>query len=237
MCEEVTAPAASPQTWQEDVRTPVAWLATTTDGCPPAAAIVSQLAEFHVGIYERLVTLRLRLNNNQLATTISVYAPTLDAEEDPKEQFYSELDLLLTTVPKENTKEQFYSELDLVLTTVHKEDKLILKKFNIIALEDPNKRTKFQECLSIRLFDLPSADANVEQQLDALKLAIHKACTETIGHTSRKHQDWIGENDGEIQVILGRKIILQVAKLHYFSTEAEGTPAHQSWDPKEDPWH
>ena len=104
------------------------------------------------------MALRLRLNNNQLATTISVYAATLDAEEDPKEQFYSELDLLLTTVPKENTKEQFYSELDLVLTTVPKEntkeqfyseldlvlttvpkeDKLILKKFNIIALEDPN---------------------------------------------------------------------------------------------------
>ena len=55
-----------------------------------------------VGINERLMTLRLRLNNNQLATSISVYAPTLDAEEDTKEQFYSELDLALTTVPKED---------------------------------------------------------------------------------------------------------------------------------------
>ena len=49
--------------------------------------IVSQLA-------------KLRLNNNQLATIISVYAPTLDAEEDSKEQFYSELELVLTTIPK-----------------------------------------------------------------------------------------------------------------------------------------
>ena len=46
----------------------------------------------------------LRLNNNQLATIISIYAPTLDAKEDTKEQFYSELDLVLTPIPKEDKK-------------------------------------------------------------------------------------------------------------------------------------
>ena len=48
-----------------------------------------------------------------------------------------------------------------------------------------------------RVQHFPSADANIEQQRDVLKSAIHKACTETIGHTSRKHQDWFDENDGE----------------------------------------
>ena len=66
------------------------------------------------------------------------------------------------------------------------------KKFNIKALQDPTKRSKFQ-CLS--------ADANVEQQWDGLESAIHKACTETIGHTSRKHQDWFDE---KMTVILSR---------------------------------
>ncbi|KAI0237202.1 hypothetical protein LSAT2_012327, partial [Lamellibrachia satsuma] len=48
------------------------------------------------------MTLHLRLNNNQLTTVINVYAPTLDAEEDTKEQFYTELDLVQTIVLMED---------------------------------------------------------------------------------------------------------------------------------------
>ena len=39
----------------------------------------------------------------------------------------------------------------------------------------------------------------------ALKTAIYKACTNSIGYTTHQHQDWCVENDVEIQVLLHRK--------------------------------
>ena len=40
--------------------------------------------------------LRLSLDRNQYATVICAYAPTLDADDEVKEVFYSELDEILT---------------------------------------------------------------------------------------------------------------------------------------------
>ena len=40
----------------------------------------------------------------------------------------------------------------------------------------------------------------------ALKTAIYKACTDSIGYTTYQHQDWFDENNVEIQVLLHRKI-------------------------------
>ena len=39
----------------------------------------------------------------------------------------------------------------------------------------------------------------------ALKTAINKACTDSIGYTTHQHHDWFDENDVEIQVFLHRK--------------------------------
>ena len=57
--------------------------------------LVREIVELPVGINERLVTLRLRLKKNRR----SAYAPTLDAEEDIKGNFYSKLDQVLTAFP------------------------------------------------------------------------------------------------------------------------------------------
>uniref|UniRef100_H3AWN5 Endonuclease/exonuclease/phosphatase domain-containing protein n=1 Tax=Latimeria chalumnae TaxID=7897 RepID=H3AWN5_LATCH len=63
--------------------------------------IVSQITEFPAGLNERL-TLHLQLANNLSATVISAYAPTLAAEEEQKEQFYADLDEILTIILKED---------------------------------------------------------------------------------------------------------------------------------------
>lgn len=62
--------------------------------------IVDHLDELPCGINERLMTLRLKLTNNQRATVISAYAPTLTSEDDQKEEFYSQLDEILKNIPR-----------------------------------------------------------------------------------------------------------------------------------------
>ena len=48
------------------------------------------------------MTLRSRLNKHRLVAVISTYPPTRDAEEDIKDQLYSQLDQVLTAVPRED---------------------------------------------------------------------------------------------------------------------------------------
>lgn len=50
-------------------------------------------------ISERLSTLRFSLKGGRYATLIAVYAPTMTNEEDVKEAFYEELNLLIKSVP------------------------------------------------------------------------------------------------------------------------------------------
>lgn len=55
-----------------------------------------------VGISPRLATMQLSLADGQVATFVSVYAPTQVADNDDKEQFYQQLDRILTEIPKKN---------------------------------------------------------------------------------------------------------------------------------------
>ncbi|XP_022793399.1 craniofacial development protein 2-like [Stylophora pistillata] len=61
--------------------------------------LIRNLEELPVGVSECLTTLRLKLKSNQQATVISAYAPTLQAEPEDKEIFYSTLDSVLTQIP------------------------------------------------------------------------------------------------------------------------------------------
>ena len=62
--------------------------------------LVRNLEELPIGVNERLMTLRLKLNSNDQATVISAYAPTLLAEPEDKEIFYYTLDSVLSQVPR-----------------------------------------------------------------------------------------------------------------------------------------
>ena len=63
---------------------------------------INHLTELPVGINERLMTIRLMLDNNQTATVVSAYAPTLDSEQEVKETFYTCLDETLSKIPRED---------------------------------------------------------------------------------------------------------------------------------------
>jgi exonuclease III len=63
--------------------------------------LLSKLNELPVDVNERLMTLRLSLENNLNLTVISAYAPTLNAEEEIK-GFYDDLDKLISTTPNKD---------------------------------------------------------------------------------------------------------------------------------------
>jgi len=66
-------------------------------------AVNTQLVKAHNltpnAINERITLLRLPLPKNQFITLISVYAPTLDAEDHVKGAFYQQLDTVISQIP------------------------------------------------------------------------------------------------------------------------------------------
>ena len=62
-------------------------------------SLVSQLESQPKGINDRIMTMRLPLQDNRNATLISVYAPTMTNPDDIKEVFYQQLDVVVRSVP------------------------------------------------------------------------------------------------------------------------------------------
>lgn len=64
--------------------------------------LVSRQIEQPVGVNERLMTLRIQLDKNQYATLISAYEPTLDADDEVKEAFYTQLSqIMISTLERD----------------------------------------------------------------------------------------------------------------------------------------
>ena len=63
--------------------------------------LLPKLTELPLEINARLMTLRIQLFKNQQAI-ISAYAPTLDADDEVKESIYSQLDNVLSAIPKDD---------------------------------------------------------------------------------------------------------------------------------------
>ena len=62
--------------------------------------LVNKLNSLPQGINDRIMTLKLTLTGKKQATIISAYAPTMTNPDDIKDQFYEELNSLVTAVPK-----------------------------------------------------------------------------------------------------------------------------------------
>jgi len=62
------------------------------------SAIARRLHSLPVGHSDRLMSLRIPINNKDFATIVSVYAPTMQADNGVKEAFYSDLHNLLQRV-------------------------------------------------------------------------------------------------------------------------------------------
>ena len=71
-----------------------------------------------VGISERLMKFKIPLTIHRYATILSVYAPTLTAEGEYKDQFYGLLDQELNRVPF-TTKLMLLSDFNVRVETYH----------------------------------------------------------------------------------------------------------------------
>ena len=64
--------------------------------------LLQKLTEQPLKINERLMTLRIHLIQNRCATIISAYTPILDDEYKVKENFYTQLDNVLSSASKQD---------------------------------------------------------------------------------------------------------------------------------------
>ena len=62
--------------------------------------LVKKLSSLPQGINDRIMTMKLTLTGKKQATIISAYAPTMTNPDHIKDQFYEELNSLVTAVPK-----------------------------------------------------------------------------------------------------------------------------------------
>ena len=64
--------------------------------------LLSKINVTPVGVSPRLMTWRIPLVKNSFLTLISAYAPTLDADEERKDEFYEALDRIIVSIPKDD---------------------------------------------------------------------------------------------------------------------------------------
>lgn len=62
--------------------------------------IAAKLEEYPIHISDRVTTLRLHLDNGNHLNIISVYAPTLDKDDETKAKFYEEVTQTLSKIPQ-----------------------------------------------------------------------------------------------------------------------------------------
>ena len=62
--------------------------------------LVGKFTELPNGINDRLMTLRLPLSGNKLATIVSAYAPTMTNPDEVKDKFYDDLDNIISATPR-----------------------------------------------------------------------------------------------------------------------------------------
>lgn len=65
-------------------------------------SMLSSIPQSPIGVSEHLMSWRIPLTNSRYATLISAYAPTLDAEEESKDRFYSQLHTLFQSIPHDD---------------------------------------------------------------------------------------------------------------------------------------
>nr|XP_027227478.1 uncharacterized protein LOC113819443 [Penaeus vannamei] len=65
-------------------------------------SMLSSIPQSPIGVHERLMSWRIPLTDSRYATLISAYAPTLDAEEESKDRFYSQLHTLFQSIPHDD---------------------------------------------------------------------------------------------------------------------------------------
>ena len=91
------------------------------------------------------------------------------------------------------------------------------KRLDVSKLNQDSMRQAFLTDICNQLDVNNLSSENPEENWTVFHKTVHSAAT-TLGHPSRKHQDWFDENDGEIQRLLEEKHRLHKARQDDTST-------------------
>ncbi|KAK3878814.1 hypothetical protein Pcinc_016624 [Petrolisthes cinctipes] len=129
----------------------------------------------------------------------------------------------------EETRDGFHEELDAIITAVPQSDKLIvLGDFNARVGTDHQAWDRgtptAQELVSAlvcKLADLQANSDDIKNDWETLKTSVHSTTLQVLGQATRNHQDWLEENDAEIQKLLEEKRQLLRAHQNYPTSTAK----------------
>ncbi|XP_063598691.1 uncharacterized protein LOC134775161 [Penaeus indicus] len=202
----------------------------TPSTCQASQRPASKLENLPTGYSERIISLRLPLQNKQHATMFSIYAPTLQAAPTEKEKFYTDLRNLVQNAPAED-KVIILGDFN---TRVGKDSeawKGVVGKHGVGNCND-NGRLLLEFCtdqqftISNTIFQQKNSlkttwmhprsrhwhliDYILTHQRD-IRDVLHTSDVYSIGTTkisypaSKKNKDWFDENNLEIKELLEKK--------------------------------
>ena len=85
------------------------------------------------------------------------------------------------------------------------------KRLDVSKLIHDSMRQAFINDISNQLGAMNLSSEDPEENWTVFQKVVHSSAATTIGHPSRKHQDWLDENDEEIKLLLEEKHCLHKA--------------------------
>ena len=85
------------------------------------------------------------------------------------------------------------------------------KRLDVSKLNHDSMRQAFINDISNQLGAMNLSSEDPEENWTVFQKVVHSSAATTIGHPSRKHQDWFDENDEEIKLLLEEKHCLHKA--------------------------
>ena len=79
------------------------------------------------------------------------------------------------------------------------------KRLDVSKLNQDSMRQAFLTDICNQLDAINLSSENPEENWTVFHKTVHSSAATTLGHPSRKHQDWFDENDDEIQKLLEEK--------------------------------
>ena len=83
--------------------------------------------------------------------------------------------------------------------------KTLPKRLHVSKLKQKRKKQAFFNDICSRLDAIELHSDDPEENWTVFRDTIHSSAMDSLGSVSRKHQDWFGENDEEIQGLLEEK--------------------------------
>uniref|UniRef100_A0A183TLI6 Reverse transcriptase domain-containing protein n=1 Tax=Schistocephalus solidus TaxID=70667 RepID=A0A183TLI6_SCHSO len=176
-------------------------------------------------INDRLMSLRLPLPGDNLATVIRAYASQMTNFDAAEDKLYEDLHALLATVPKED-KLIVLGDFNARDGTDHAARKRMLDPYGLGSCND-NGLLLWRTCAEYRLLltktficlttrekainqiteklenlHVPDNNATVEIRWCRIRNVIQSTAFEVLGRGRRQHQNWFDDNDADIRNLL-----------------------------------